>query len=88
MAGSTARISLSPQAEPAPPELQRWIAAVSAEIDALLRGDADAPAPEPCASDSLTALQADAVAQVQLLRGLLREHVQAMDGSLAVTSSR
>ncbi|MFM2086467.1 MAG: hypothetical protein RLZZ237_1336, partial [Pseudomonadota bacterium] len=75
VAGSTARISLSPQAEPATPELQRWIAEVTSEIDALLRGESDAPAPEPCNTESLTALQADAVAQVQLLRGMLREHV-------------
>ena len=78
VAGSTARISLSPLAEPATPELQRWIAAVSTEIDALLRGEADVAAPGPCASTGLTSLQADAVAQVQLLRGLLREHVRAM----------
>ena len=77
MAGSTARISLSPQAEPATPELQRWSAAVSAEIDALLRGESGTPSPAPCGSEGLTALQADAVAQVQLLRGLLREHVHA-----------
>ena len=77
VAGSTARISLSPQAEPATPELQQWIAAVSTEIDALLRGAVDVAAPGPCASAGLTPLQADAVAQVQLLRGLLRAHLQA-----------
>jgi uncharacterized membrane protein YccC len=84
VAGSTARISLSPQAEPAPPELQRWIAEVSGEIDALLRSEAEAGAPGPCVAEGLTALQADAVAQVQLLRGLLREHVQARPVSLPV----
>src|SRR5471032_655420 len=87
VAGSTARISLSPQAEPATPELQRWIAEVSSEIDALLRGDADAPAPEPCNTESLTALQADAVAQVQLLRGMLREHVHAKKLALHAAAS-
>ncbi|MEG0885571.1 MAG: hypothetical protein RSH52_30440, partial [Janthinobacterium sp.] len=61
---------------------QRWIAAVSTEIDALLRGEADVAAPGPCASTGLTSLQADAVAQVQLLRGLLREHVRAMQAGM------
>ncbi|MEG1054471.1 MAG: hypothetical protein RSF79_20820, partial [Janthinobacterium sp.] len=79
----TARISLSPQAEPAPPALQRWIAEVSAEIDALLRGEADVGAPGQCASAGLTPLQADAVAQVQMLRGLLRDHLHAQPDKVA-----
>ncbi|MEG0883693.1 MAG: FUSC family protein, partial [Janthinobacterium sp.] len=83
VAGSTARISLSPQAEPATPELQQWIAAVSAEIDALLRGEADVGAPGQCASAGLTPLQADAVAQVQMLRGLLRDHLHAQPDKVA-----
>ncbi|CDG85161.1 FUSC family protein [Janthinobacterium agaricidamnosum] len=74
VAGSSARISLSPRAVPAGPLLLRWTEAVSADIDSLLRGEPagpaiafDAPDPDP--------LQADAVAQIILLRVLLLEHL-------------
>ena len=77
VAGSTARISLSPDATPATPVLQQWIAAVGSEIDALLRGEASAPSPGDCQATDLSTLQADAVAQVLLLRILLRQQLGA-----------
>ena len=77
VAGSTARISLSPDAAPATPVLQQWIAAVGGEIDALLRGDREVPAPGDCQATDLSPLQADAVAQVLMLRILLRQQLGA-----------
>ena len=77
VAGSTARISLSPDAVPATPVLLAWIAGVGREIDALLRGDASVPAPGDCQATDLSTLQADAVAQVLLLRILLRQQLGA-----------
>ena len=77
VAGSTARISLSPDALPATPVLQQWIAAVGGEIDALLRGDREVPAPGDCQATDLSPLQADAVAQVLMLRILLRQQLGA-----------
>ena len=75
VAGSTARISLSPGAVPATPVLLAWIAAVGSEIDALLRGEAGVPTPGDCQATDLSTLQADAVAQVLLLRILLRQQL-------------
>ncbi|OBV39069.1 putative membrane protein YccC [Janthinobacterium psychrotolerans] len=75
VAGSTARISLSPDALPATPVLQQWIAAVGSEIDALLRGDPQVPSPGDCLATDLSPLQADAVAQVLMLRILLRQQL-------------
>ena len=84
VAGSAARISLSPEALPATPVLQQWIAAVGSEIDALLRGDSAVPSPGDCQATDLSALQADAVAQVLMLRILLRQQLGAHDGAAGV----
>jgi hypothetical protein len=77
VAGSTARISLSPDALPATPVLQQWIAGVGSEIDALLRGDMAVATPGDCQATDLSPLQADAVAQVLMLRILLRQQLGA-----------
>jgi len=71
VAGSAARISLSPLAMPAPPALQQWLAQAAVQIEALLHDGAGAKALPPCAPDGLTPLQHDAVAQLQALHGLL-----------------
>lgn len=83
VAGSSARISFSAQAAPAGPELLDWAGAVSADIDAMLRG-APPKAPLPYDGPDPDALQADAMAHIIMLRVLLLEHLARSDDGKAV----
>ena len=73
VAGSTARISLSPLALPAPPALQQWLSQAGAQIDGSLHAGQAMQALAPCLEEGLSSLQRDAVAQVQALHGLLMQ---------------
>lgn len=80
MAGTATQLRLSANRRPIHDELDAWIAAAGADIDAALNRGVPPLRRDFPERDTLSSLEADAVGEIALMRRLLTEHMREARG--------